>query len=68
MKDEIQTSLIVRKEDIFSKIRRKLFMLFYPAEAKLLNMIDEIEKPKNTITGDILIPKEIKILEKKEVY
>lgn len=60
MKKKLETGLIVRKEDVFSKIRRRLFSLFYYKEASLLKKIEELEKPRNIVNGQIIIPKEIK--------
>lgn len=61
MKRNIETGLIIVKEDVFSKIRRNLFVLFFNKEAKLLKMMSEIEKPRNfTNNSKIIIPKEIK--------
>ncbi len=59
MKNVQETALIIRKEDIFSKIRRRLYALFFPIEANIENRIKQIERPKNVITGQIIIPKEI---------
>lgn len=61
MKGKMETGLIVRKDDVFSKIRRRLFTLFYPKEAKMLKKIGEIERPRNVVTGKVIIPREIKI-------
>ena len=37
-------------------------------ENKLLDMLYEIEKPKNKVCGKIIIPKEIKRLSKNSVF
>lgn len=60
MNKKIETGLIIVKEDIFTKIRRNIFATFFKKENKLLQMIYDIEKPKNKITEKIIIPKEIK--------
>lgn len=57
---KIETGLIVVKDDIFSKIRKNLFAIFFKKENKLLNMLYEIERPRNQVCGKIVIPKEIK--------
>lgn len=62
MSKKIETGLIIVKEDIFSKIRRNIFSIFFSKEAKLLDMLADIERPKNRINGKIIIPKEIKRL------
>lgn len=60
MNRKIETGLIVVREDIFTKIRKNIFSVIFSKEAILLDMLSEIEKPKNIITGKIVIPKEIK--------
>lgn len=60
MNRKIETGLIVVREDIFTKIRKNIFSVIFSKEAILLDMLSEIEKPKNIITGIIVIPKEIK--------
>lgn len=41
-------------------IRKNLFAIFFKKENKLLNMLYEIEKPRNKVCGKVIIPKEIK--------
>lgn len=60
MSKKIETGLIIVKEDIFTKIRRNIFAIFFSKEAKLLDMMAEIERPRNQVYGKIIIPKEIK--------
>lgn len=60
MSKKIETGLIVIKDDLFTKIRKNIFSLFFKKENKLLKMMYDIEKPKNIITDKIIIPKEIK--------
>lgn len=62
MSKKIENGLIIVKEDIFSKIRKNIFSMFFSKEAKLLDMLANIERPKNRINGKIIIPKEIKRL------
>lgn len=64
MDKKFENSLIIVKDDIFFKIRRNLFAMFFKKENQLLNMIKELEKPKNIITGNIVVPKEIKLVKK----
>ena len=59
IKTILETGLIIRKEDIFSRMRRTLYAIFFPVEASIEYKIKEIEKPKNVITGKIIVPKEI---------
>lgn len=60
MSKKIETGLIVLKDDIFSKIRRHIFSIFFSKETKILDMLLEIEKPRNKINGKVIIPKEMK--------
>ena len=61
MGKKVETGLIIVKDDIFTKIRKNIFAIFFSKEAKMLQMLEEIERPKNIITGKIIIPKEINI-------
>lgn len=61
MKNKVETGLIVVKDDLFSKIRKNIFAILFRKEDKLLNMIYELEKPKNKVIGKIIIPKEIRL-------
>lgn len=60
MGKKLETGLIIVKDDVFTKIRKNIFSMFFKKEQRLLEMIYELERPKNTITGKIIIPKEIK--------
>ena len=64
MGKKIETGLIIVKEDIFSRIRKNLFAIFFKKENELLNKIYEIEKPRNVVRGKVIIPKEISINKK----
>lgn len=57
---KLETGLIIVKDDIFTKIRKNLFAVFFKKENELLNMLYEIEKPRNKVCGKVIIPKEIK--------
>ena len=59
MKPNLEMGLVIRKEDIFSKMRRTLYAIFFPVEYKIETKIREIERPRNVVTGKIIIPKEI---------
>lgn len=61
MKNKVETGLIVVKDDLFSKIRKNIFAIFFNKENELLSIIYELEKPKNKVTGKIIIPKEIRL-------
>lgn len=60
MGKKVETGLILVKDDIFTKIRKNLFAVFFKKENELLNMLYEIERPRNQVYGKIIIPKEIK--------
>lgn len=60
MSKKIETGLILVKDDVFTKIRKNLFAIFFRKENELLNMLYEIERPRNKVYGKIIIPKEIK--------
>lgn len=60
MSKKIESGLIIVKDDIFTKIRKNLFSIFFKKENELLNMLYEMEKPRNQVSGKIIIPKEIK--------
>ncbi len=60
MSKKIETGLIIVKDDIFTKIRKNIFSVFFKKENQLLEMLYDIEKPRNKTTGKIIIPKEIK--------
>lgn len=60
MSKKIETGLIIVKDDIFTKIRKNIFSAFFKKENQLLEMLYDIEKPRNKTTGKIIIPKEIK--------
>lgn len=59
MGKKVETGLIIVKDDIFTKIRKNLFAVFFKKENELLNMLYEIERPRNQVYGKIIIPKEI---------
>lgn len=61
MSKKIETGLIIVKEDIFSRIRKNLFAIFFKKENELLNKLYEIEKHRNVVCGKVIIPKEISI-------
>ena len=61
MGEKVETGLIIVKEDVFSRIRKNLFAIFFKKENELLNKIYEIEKSRNVVRGKVIIPKEISI-------
>ena len=60
MSKKVETGLIVVKDDIFTKIRKNIFAVIFRKEAILLDMLSEMERPRNKVCGEIIIPKEIK--------
>lgn len=61
MSKKLETGLIIVKDDVFTKIRRNIFSIFFKKESKLMDEIYKLETPQNKITGKIVIPKEIKL-------
>lgn len=57
---KVETGLIIVKDDVFSKIRKNLFAIFFKKENKLIKMLYDIERPRNKVGNKIIIPKEIK--------
>ena len=60
MKKKVETGLIVVKEDAFTRIRRNIFAILFKKEARLLEMVSEMERPRNTVSGKVVIPKAMK--------
>ncbi len=60
MKKIVETSLIIRKETKFDKIRDALFNLFFHEEYEMMHRLDELLKIKRVETNKIVIPREIK--------
>ena len=60
MGKKVETGFIIVREDIFTKIRKNIFAVFFKKENELLNKLYEIERPRNQVSGKIIIPKEIK--------
>lgn len=56
-----QTSLIIKKENLYDKIRKSLFILIYKKDYKMLQRLEELMKPKRPKeTSKIVIPKEMR--------
>ena len=64
MKKIVETSLVIKKETKFDKIRDALFNLFFHKEYEMMQRLDELLKIKRVEPNKIIIPKEIK----KDVY
>lgn len=60
MSKKIETGLIVIKDDIFTKIKKNIFAIFFSRENELLEKLYDIQKPRNINIDKIIIPKEIK--------
>ena len=60
MKKKVETGLIIVKDDPFTIIRRNIFAILFKKEARLLEMLSEAERPRNPISGNIVVPKEMK--------
>ena len=60
MKKIVETSLVIKKETKFDKIRDALFSLFFHEEHEMMQRLDELLKVKRVETNKIVIPKEMK--------
>ena len=70
MKKIVETSLVIKKETKFDKIRDALFSLFlirdalfslfFHEEYEMMQKLDELLKVKRVETNKIVIPKEMK--------
>ena len=60
MKRIIETSLVIKKETKFDKIRDALFNLFFHEEYEMMQRLDKLLRVKRVETNKIVIPKEIK--------
>lgn len=54
-----ETSLIIRKETRFDKLRKSLFMLIFGQEYRMLQEIEDLLMPKREKKKNIVIPNEI---------
>lgn len=54
-----ETSLIIRKETKFDKLRKNLFMLIFGQEYRLLQEIEDLLMLKREKKKNIIIPNEI---------
>ena len=66
MKKIVETSLVIKKETKFDKIRDALFSLFFYEEYEMMQRLDELLKVKRVETSKIVIPKEMKKFDKRE--
>lgn len=57
---KIETGLIVRKETVFSKMKRLWNILLYKEEANFFQKIEKYVLKNNKPKGKIIIPQEIK--------
>lgn len=60
MSKNIETGLILVKDDVLKKIRKSIFSILFRKENELLQMLNDMERPRNKVSGKIIIPKEIK--------
>lgn len=59
MSKVVETSLVLRKETKFDKLRKSLFMIFFREEYLLSQRIDDLIVPKKIESSKIIIPAEI---------
>lgn len=60
MSNLIQTSLILKKETLYDKIRKSLFIFIYQKDYEMMQRLDRLITPKRPNPNQIIIPKEIK--------
>ncbi len=55
-----ETSLIIKKETIYDKIRKSLLNILYPKDYPMIQKLEELIRPKRPKQNmKIIIPKEI---------
>ncbi len=55
-----ETSLVIKKETIYDKIRQSLFMFVYGKDYQMMQRLDDLIKPNRPQSSSkIIIPKEI---------
>ncbi len=60
MSNLIETSLVIRKETIYDKIRRSLCFIIFKKDYKMIQRLENLIMPKKPdIKTKIIIPKEI---------
>lgn len=60
MSNLMETSLVIKKETIYDRIRKNLFVLIYRKDFKMMQRLDDLIKPKRpNPSNKIIIPKEI---------
>ncbi len=56
----VETSLIIKKETIFDKIRKSLFFVIYQKDYEMIRRLENLIKPKRPKnSSQIIIPKEM---------
>ncbi len=56
----VETSLIIKKETIFDKIRKNLFLFIYQKDYEMIRRLEDLIKPKRPKSNSqIIIPKEM---------
>ena len=60
MKKIVETSLVIKKETKFDKIRDALFSLFFHEKYEMIQKLDKLLEVKRVEQSKIIIPKEIK--------
>ncbi len=60
MSNLMETSLVIKKETIYDKIRKSLFVLIYGKDYQMMQRLDNLIKLKRPHpSSKIIIPKEI---------
>ncbi len=55
-----ETSLVIRKENLYDKIRKNLLILIFQKDYQMIQKLEKLIRPKRPKTNQaIIIPKEI---------
>ncbi len=65
MKKIVETSLVIKKETKFDKIRDALFSLFFHEKYEMIQKLDKLLEVKRVEPSKIIIPKEIKKFDRR---
>lgn len=63
----MQTSLVIKKESKFDKVRKSLFMFFFKEQYFLMQELELLTKPRRPQRQNIIIPKEMSKNKRKKL-
>lgn len=64
----MQTSLVIKKESKFDKVKKRLLMFFLKEQYFMMQELDLLTKPKRPQRQNIIIPKEMSKNKRKKLY